>query len=112
MCNNPLDVTCPAKLIYGLKQNIPIIKQIPKGENYHSRESIKSIRDCLSTNSLAAWTSLMMFPFACLRVPKKQCKASLTCLVKNNVKCEQLPKIKQTEPESRLCIKGFQQKLK
>lgn len=84
-----------SNLISDLKRSIPILKRVPKGARTVTAEKLSiRITNCLSTNSIPAWISLMLFSYQCLRVPEKDLKQSLTTLVKNNVHSEELPKIK------------------
>lgn len=59
---------------------------IPKGARSLVAEKLCSIlENCLRTNSVEDWFSLLSFSFSTLRVPKSVAKKSLTSLMNDNV---------------------------
>lgn len=69
-----------------LKQNVRVLKHIPKGARSAAAGKLCSIiESCLRTNSLEDWFKLLSFSFTALRVPEPTMNQSLTSKVKENI---------------------------
>lgn len=68
-----------------LRQNIRILKRIPKGARYVAANKLSQLIEiCLRKNDLTSWQDLMFFSYYALQVPKKS-STSLARVVKKNI---------------------------
>ena len=73
-----------------LKQNVRVLKRIPKGARIVAAYKLAEIMDTtVNENNPASWEELLLFPFKAFQVPENN-KKSLIKLVKNNIKHEEL----------------------
>lgn len=69
-----------------MKQNVRVLKRIPKGTRIIAAYKLAEIMDrTASKNDTSSWEELLLFPFKAFKVPENN-KMSLTKLVKNNIK--------------------------
>lgn len=86
-----------------LEQNVRVIKRIPKGARIIAAYKLTEImKKTANKNDSASWEELLLFPFKAFKVPENN-KKSLTKLVKNNIKNDELFstfKMKSNKPGS------------
>lgn len=69
-----------------LKQNVRILKRIPKGARIVAAYRLAELmKETASKNDTTSWENLLLFPFKAFKVPDNN-KKSLTKLVKSNIK--------------------------
>lgn len=73
-----------------LKQNVRILKRIPKGARINAAYKLAEVmNNAANKNDTSSWEELLLFPFKAFKIPENN-KKSLTKLVKSNIKNDEL----------------------
>jgi hypothetical protein len=68
------------------KSHIKTIRRIPKGARYSAAVKLCTIiKECLDSNSITAWSNLLLFSYKVFNISEKSLKKSLTSVLKENV---------------------------
>jgi hypothetical protein len=68
------------------KSHIKTIRRIPKGARYSAAVKLCTIiKECLDSNSITAWSNLLLFSYKVFNISEKSLKKSLTSVIKENV---------------------------